>query len=1106
MTRGEVVFDFCFYFLHFILSHDFSASYLSNFQMDIDNKEPPESETFHTMDEEEDHNIENNDTRNQSLISKLPNFNISKTFKSPFSLLSVATSQNNEKDETTSSLHPSSSSLSNHQSYSNNNIVGTSSDNNNDDNNNNIIVNDDDNLNNDNIIKNNDNESNNNDNNSNSNNNKYNNNNWTYIPSPLNPSPSPIPFKNENDRFSFKSPDNNSYVPVSTSFLLNDLEEGIKIPKKRNDDHSIYSISNTNSNIGDFSFIDNFSVKSTNSNKFSDPHGGHVSFSNSQNKNSSSNNNPSKSLANYPLNTDLDNIKDFAIISPHVLKPDLAINPLDLSNKTLCDKDTTLSTSKALVDGEKITGRPRSRSRSLSKSRSRSRSISKSGSKSRSRSRSRSFSKDTRNDYSLYRIKNGSETLHDKDSNTNKDLIFSMSFDSSKSHRNSLPSPLNIETLPISDPNEPPNNSLTNSLIFSLDMNTAAPDTRDPPSSFNNDITTTKYSSLPSHALYSPNHQLSRSVDSFHSYHFPSPHPHRNHMYSPSPTYERKRSMINSIIFEEDNNNNNNNDKNNVKDDDSNNSSSNHNYNNNNNSSKNNNNAMNTDDYQNNNNPSLLQSSSPYSSHPFSPNSSTLPPHHTIPEISTSVPITFHLTTQNSPSYGYSSSNTSSSSNSTFSNSYNQYRIRRNSQTNLDILRFRNHMSYNSGLADRNYRNPTTHYSLKSYYEGRKLSNPYPSTNLGPSKPIQSAKSPSSYQSPNIFKKSSFSSTPSSSSNDGDDGSEKLNYNKNTNSHHTSIKTTTIPKEKTSVNSKSPLYHKLKKYKIKHYNSLHNRSIINKKEPESPKIKLYPSLVIKKSSLHYSKIKKRYLKFNNNNKSMLPKKYFHTTVVETPMNQRLLKTFRDKYKSMKKDNDVEPLDKTQSFKDSTDIKKFIDNNDDHHHPIIEKEELDLKFQTNSGTQPQSIPLKKSFEMIPGTVNSSKKSFEIIPITKSTTTKNSVQLWTCPCCSDALMTEEKRKEARYYYRKIYGLTKEMDDHHLPSYLQKYFPCVHQPKNHPLDHDNVDHSNESIPDNLVEEKQKLREYRLRAVRHLFLEARIWALTQQNVNKISQKETRW
>ncbi|OUM61636.1 hypothetical protein PIROE2DRAFT_62388 [Piromyces sp. E2] len=111
-------------------------------------------------------------------------------------------------------------------------------------------------------------------------------------------------------------------------------------------------------------------------------------------------------------------------------------------------------------------------------------------------------------------------------------------------------------------------------------------------------------------------------------------------------------------------------------------------------------------------------------------------------------------------------------------------------------------------------------------------------------------------------------------------------------------------------------------------------------------------------------------------------------------------------------------------------------------------------------------------------------------------KKGIHLWACPCCSDSLINEGNREEALHYYRIIYGLTNEMNDHHLPSYITKYLSNdIHKSNN----------SQVNNTFNPIQEKQKLREYRLKAVRSLFLDARIWALNQKN-NKMSQKESRW
>ncbi|OUM61635.1 hypothetical protein PIROE2DRAFT_62387 [Piromyces sp. E2] len=464
-------------------------------------------------------------------------------------------------------------------------------------------------------------------------------------------------------------------------------------------DESIYSISNTDSNIGDFSFIDNFSVKSSMSNQFSDISKHSLSTSNNNS------NNYSKTLVNYPLNSEMDNIKDFALISPPpndlrrnslsyrqvsvnstVLKQDLSMTTLDVSNNTtdnnLMPSLLSPSKSKALVES-KQTNR-------INNSRSRSKSI----------------------DKEKNRIEiNVSKNEADKD----KDLIFSISLDST-SKKKHIPFSLNTDTMGSHEFNDN-NNSLTSPLIFSLDMNTS--DSKEI-NSFNE---TNKWYSLPNNTIHPYSNHYSRSFSSFNSFHLQNKSG-RNHLHSPSPN-ERKPSMINSIILEEDTSN---------------------------------------KDLQPNISPSNPLSLSPLNFSPLSSLPHKHPPPH---ETSTSAPTITYLNTQNSPT-------SSSSSSSTFSSSYNQYRIRRNSQTNMDVLRFRNQMSYNSRLNDRNYLNPTTHYSLKSYYEGRKSSNPYPSTSPNcPGIPIKSIgntfKSTINQKSPNC--KTQIISKSFSSSSSGGSGS-----------------------------------------------------------------------------------------------------------------------------------------------------------------------------------------------------------------------------------------------------------------------------------------------------------------------------------------------
>jgi len=987
MTRGEVVFDFCFYFLYFILSHEFSASYLSTFEM-YDNITCPTKKddentnnnnnlyntnsTDSKNNQNQNENIEINDTQNQalSLISKLPNFNITKTLKSPFSLLSSNSPKNNEISEVTNT---SLSTSQKEQSLLNKNK------------------------------------------NNNNNNNNKNNNSWMYISSSLNPSPSQI---------SIKSIENNSFVPISNSFILSDFDENMEGKNKDNVDNSIYSVSNTDSNIGDFSFIDTFSVKSSTSNQFSDISKHSLSTSNKSN-------NFSKTLVNHPMNGELENIKDFALISPphndfrrnslsyrqvhvnsNIIKKDLTMTSLDISNNSNNNNISCLtspSKSKALIESKQFNN---------------------------SRTRSKSIDKG-KNKIGINVSKNETE----KD----KDLIFSISLDSSSKKKN-IPFSLNTETAVTHEHNDI-NNSLTSPLIFSLDMNTT--DSKET-NSFND---TNKYFSLPNNTLHPYSNHYSRSFNSFNSFHFQNKSG-RNHLHSPSPN-ERKHSMINSIILEEDTPN---------------------------------------KDTQPNNSPSNPLSFSPTY---FSPSSQLQ--FNSNHETSTSAPTITYLNTQSSPT-------SSSSSSSTFSSTYNQYRIRRNSQTNLDVLRFRNQMSYNSRLNERNYLNPTTHYSLKSYYEGRKLSNPYPSTSPNHSGiPIKSISNTSkisiNLKSPNsnlqLISKS-FSSSSSNSSG---------NHTYITNN---SFKTTGYIINKKLYRNYRTKYSILNSYKYKERNNISSKSLLLKNIQNRYKVKRYTT-IIKRKPCYYIKDKKRMLnnncyKLNNNYYISHYNKYniccnlittkkcldiikiikdFNLTItLDINLINNSKKSFIQKEYSL--NNKIQLL--TVKNSDTPKLKNDNNNNSNSNNNNNNNNEISSNYSSNCKSK-QIIPYKKSFELIPVDTK--------IIIDKNT---KSTHLWTCSCCSDSFINESNKEEALYYYKIIYGLTNETDTHQLPSYITK-----HLSNDNDIPHKSPTNKSVTSTCNITQEKQKLREYRLKAVRNLFLEARIWALNQQN-NKMSQKESRW
>ncbi|KAL6618502.1 phosphatases II [Neocallimastix sp. 'constans'] len=429
----------------------------------------------------------------------------------------------------------------------------------------------------------------------------------------------------------------------------------------------------------------------------------------------------------------------------------------------------------------------------------------------------------------------------------------------------------------------------------------------------------------------------------------------------------------------------------------------------------------------------------------------------------------FNFNTQNSPS-------SSSSSSSTFSNSYNQYRIRRNSQTNLDVLRFRNHMSYNSRLNDRNYLNPTPHYSLISYYEGRKPLN---------QKTLSSASSPNDQD-------TSFKSSKTSN--------------------------------KTLYDQK--LLHQLQK-------NIMNTKLLSKKKNDKFTISRYTSTIKRQSPFYYDKTLKSFiypkpnrLIQNNNNfywNSEPIKKHFHLLKMEHI--RRLGKTIsliKSSIHCLKISNKklIDQINTIFSQKENyihstlkyylekMDIKKTIkssqslENSLKIEHKEEKREEERTKSNNPENKLKRTISYSKTFEMVPSNTKSMNSYYY----------KKDGFLWTCPCCSDSYVNgddRESKQEALYYYRIIYGLTEDMEDCCLPSYLLDQI----------IDHDkeDEDHEHESRSSkershsNLKKEyfvekdstlyKKKLREYRLKAVRQLFQEARLWALNQQN-DKSSQR----
>ncbi|ORX54741.1 hypothetical protein BCR36DRAFT_410548, partial [Piromyces finnis] len=964
MTRDEVVFDFCFYFLYFIISHEFSSSYLSSFEMNDnipcsnkknDEKIDKSDEKNHTTNNNQTINEINdiNDTQDQAsnLISKLPNFNITKTLKSSLSLLSSNSPKNTENPLLLSSASPKEQFLSNSNSNNNNN-----------------------------------------------------NGDWTCISPSLNPSPQ-TNFKDDN--ISIKSIENGSYVPVTNSFILSDYEENLeRNSKEKGDENSIYSISNTDSNIGDFSFIDNFSVKSSTSNQFSDISKHSLPISNKSN-------NYSKTITNYSIKNDFENVKDFSLTSPQ--HNDLRKNSLSYRhshiNTNSIKQELSNNVSEALNNNIVLIE---------------SKQFNNNNTNNNSKSTSRSVDKEVK-----------SIKINISKNEKDKDLIFSMSLDSSSKRKN-IPLSLNTEVTIPHDINDN-NNSLTSPLIFSLDMNTA--DVKEINSANDNN----KYFSFPNNFLHTHNNQYSRSFNSFNSYHHQNISD-RNYIHSPSPN-ERKHTMINSIIIEEEVS---------------------HKV------------AA----------PNHLSFSPSY----FSPSSSSYLQPNRCQETSTSAPIISYLNSHNSPT-------SISPSSSTISSTYNQYRKRRNSQTNLDVLRFRNQMNYNSLINERNYLNSTSHYSLKSYYEGRKASNSYISTSpsyLGISLKVNSNNSKASHNLKSPSSKTQITSKSFCSS----------NASNTTNNNNTFKFTKPISNKKKHYNNHLIPPSPINPFSFKKNSNSSFKSFLLKKVENKYKIKRY-TIIIRKKPYHYTKEQKCFQKINTIN--VINNYYYsqYNRLINTydclnisKRNMTIIKTIKDFLVYLNIENDI-----IKKVICSLILKKNILNNKIQYY----NQQLSNSENNNDNNNTKNRKNKINISIENEKVNSDssltqlinkKKSYELIPINTDMTRKNNndIHLWTCTCCSDSFIHDDNKEEALYYYKIIYGLTKEMDDDNcLPSYITCHLSNKHN------ELASLPKTKFTNSDNATQEKQKLRKYRLMAVRNLFLDARLWALNQQN-NNISQKEFKW